>query len=172
MRKLSEIQMKSILEANKPGNSLRKISEITGVSKSSVKRALEGKREVCQAGRKTILSGRKKSLIVRKFDSGEFSLASDASKWLLSEYDADVSFETVRSVIKEACINSEKRLKKPELTKKQMAAALNSPKSTKSGTCSIGIELFFRTNQSLICTVQIVHQKCGADVTNASNRRT
>lgn len=116
MKKLSKETRLRVLEHYKPSISSQTISDITGVSKTSVLRILRENKNVLltqKGGRKKKLSLRKEKWLASSFNKKEFSLASDGAKALEKDFNIKVSTETIRKSLKTHGIHCHDRKKKP-----------------------------------------------------------
>lgn len=137
MKKLSEENKKSVIFSKKPGVSYRDISLATGISLSQVYKILKenAMSTTCiRNGRRKKLSLRKEMIIVRKFKCKEFMFASDAKKWIYSNFSIKVSGETIRKTIKKHGLMCFKKQKKPFLNNKHIKNRFNFAKNLKNYT--------------------------------------
>ena len=132
MKKISNETKLSIIKYLNNGLSIRKVSELTKVSKSTVERISKDIRHQLPnqiLGRPTKLSRRQKLFYISKITKGGRDNAVQVTNDLKSELNTNVSPSTVRRALKDAGLGSMEKPKKPLLSRKNIKDRLEFAKT-------------------------------------------
>ena len=134
------------------GLSTRKVAHNEGVSQSTATRLYNlqdtsrNYRDLPRSGRPRLFTERDERRILRLLSSGECETAVDIQRCLKSDYNVNVSADTVRRTLQRNGLVARVKRKKPLLRKNHVQNALPSQKDINTGQLKTGIKFFGLTS--------------------------